>query len=247
MHTKIGVFDSGIGGATVLKECLKLCPDFEYIYYSDSKNNPYGDKRKEEVLNISSKICDYLINEGCKVIIIACNTASAISVDYLREKYKDIIFIAIEPALKVAYDSNELEGTLIMATIGTMDSERFNNLYDKYHYDNFYLLSCSGLANIIEHDYEKLENYLKDNLSKYKDKVKSVVLGCTHYSLIKKEIYDILGDVTFYDGNIGLAKRLRKIIEENNVIGGNNKITFIDSSNDSEKEKRFWNILNSKD
>lgn len=245
MQTKIGVFDSGIGGATVLKECLNLCSNYEYIYYSDSKNNPYGDKKREEVLNISSNICDYLISKGCKIIIIACNTASAICVDYLREKYKDIIFIAIEPAIKVAYDSNELEGTLVMATKGTMDSERFNILYDKYHYDNFYLLSCSGLANIIESNYEKLEDYLKDNLSIYKNKVKSVVLGCTHYSLIKKEISDVLGNVNFYDGNIGVSKQLKKIIEENNFISNDDKITFIDSLNDDEKEKRFWNILNS--
>lgn len=245
MQTKIGVFDSGIGGATVLKECLNLCSNYEYIYYSDSKNNPYGDKKREEVLNISSNICDYLISKGCKIIIIACNTASAICVDYLREKYKDILFIAIEPAIKVAYDSNELEGTLVMATKGTMDSERFNILYDKYHYDNFYLLSCSGLANIIESNYEKLEDYLKDNLSIYKNKVKSVVLGCTHYSLIKKEISDVLGNVNFYDGNIGVSKQLKKIIEENNFIGNDDKITFIDSLNDDEKEKRFWNILNS--
>lgn len=243
MQTKIGVFDSGIGGATVLKACLKECSNYEYIYYSDSKNNPYGDKDREEVLNISSNICDYLISEDCKIIIIACNTASAICVDYLREKYKDIIFIAIEPAVKVAYDSNELDGTLIMATKGTMDSERFNILYDKYHYDNFYLLSCSGLANIIESDYEKLEAYLKENLSNYKNKVNSVVLGCTHYSLIKKEISKILGNVNFYDGNIGVSKQLKKVLNDKNVTSVENKVTFIDSSNDIEKEKRFWDIL----
>jgi len=247
MKTKIGLFDSGIGGVTVLKECIKMCSNFEYIYYSDSKNNPYGDKKREEVLKLSSDICEYLINNGCKIIIIACNTASAICVDYLREKYKDIIFIAIEPAVKVAYDKHELDGTLIMATKGTMDSERFNNLYNKYHYDNFYLLSCSGLANIIESDYKKLEKYLKENLNKYKDKVKSVVLGCTHYSLIKKEISNVLGNVNFYDGNIGVSKKQKKIIEENNITMTENKITFIDSNKDKEKEKRFYSIINSKD
>ena len=244
MFTKIGVFDSGIGGVTVLKECLKLCPYYEYVYYSDSKNNPYGDKDIEEVLNISSNICKYLINKGCKIIIIACNTASAMSVDYLREKFKDITFIAIEPAIKVAYDKKELEGTLIMATKGTMDSERFNILYNKYHYDNFYLHPCIGLANIIENDYEKLD-YLENNLNKYKNKIKSIVLGCTHYSLIKKELSNLLGNVTFYEGTVGVAKRLKKIIEENNIMESKNKITFIDSLNNKEKEKRFYNILNS--
>ena len=234
MQNKIGVFDSGIGGATVLKECLKLCNNYEYIYYSDSKNNPYGDKDKKDVLEISSNICDYLISKGCKIIIIACNTASAISVEYLRNKYKDIIFIAIEPAIKDAY-LNEDKDTLIMVTEGTLNSEKFKALYDKYHYNNFYLLPCSGLADIIENDYNKLNDYLEFNLKEYKNKVKSVVLGCTHYSLIKKEISEILGNVNFYDGNIGVAKQLKRIIDDNRIISLENKITFIDSSNDLEK------------
>ena len=243
MKSKIGFFDSGIGGVTVLRECLKVVPNFEYLYYSDSFNNPYGDKSNEEVLRISSYITQYLIDNECKIIVIACNTASAICVEYLRRTYPDVYFIAIEPAVKCAYDNLE-DGTLIMATKGTMDSEKFNILYDKYHRDNFYLKSCVGLANLIENkDIDGIKNYLENNLSDYKDKIHSVVLGCTHYPLIKEEIRDILGDVTFYDGSIGVAKRLKRIIIDNGFISDNSGVIFVDSSNNKDKEKRFRELL----
>lgn len=245
--TKIGFFDSGIGGVTVLKECIKVVPNFYYIYYSDSINNPYGDKSREEVLKIASSVVEYLIDKGCNIIVIACNTASAICVEYLRKKYPSIIFVAIEPAVKCAYDNLE-DNTLIMATKGTMDSEKFHNLYDKYHRNNFYLKSCVGLANLIEQGNTKeIKEYLNENISEYKEKVNSVVLGCTHYPLIKKEISTILGNVTFYDGSIGVAKRLKEVIKENNFISNNKtQILFIDSSNDKIKEERFNQILKNK-
>ena len=241
---KIGFFDSGIGGVTVLKECIKVVPNFSYIYYSDSINNPYGDKSREEVLKIASSVVEYLIDKGCNIIVIACNTASAICVESLRIMYPNIIFIAIEPAIKCAYDNLE-DNTLIMATKGTMDSEKFHNLYDKYHRNNFYLKSCVGLANLIEQgNTNEIKEYLNENIKEYKEKVNSVVLGCTHYPLIKKEIKEILGDVTFYDGSIGVAKRLKEVIKENNFISNNKtQILFIDSSNDKIKEERFKNLL----
>ncbi len=246
MKTNIGIFDSGIGGVTVLKECIKLNPNFNYYYYSDSINNPYGDKSQDEVIKMCEKIVKNFINKSCYIIIIACNTASAMAVSYLREKYKDIHFIAIEPAIKMVYDTS-IDGTLIMATKGTLDSEKFNLLYDKYHHENFYLYSCVGLANLIEKgNYKEIVEYLNDNISKYKGKVSNVVLGCTHYPLIKSEIRDVLGNVTFYDGSNGIARRLRNIIEENNFIGRGKNISFIDSSNNLDKEIRFYRVLEEK-
>lgn len=242
--SKIGFFDSGIGGVTVLRECIKKNPDFEYLYYSDSFNNPYGDKLEEDVLEIASNIVDYLMNNGCFIIVIACNTASAICVEYLRGKYPGVFFVAIEPAVKCAYDNLE-DNTLIMATKGTMDSERFHILYDKYHRDNFYLKSCVGLANLIENgNVDLIKEYLENNLNMYKGKVHSVVLGCTHYPLIKKEITEVLGDVTFYDGSIGVSKQLGRIIRDNEFIrNGKGNVLFFDSSHDIMKEKRFMSLL----
>ena len=148
METNIGIFDSGIGGVTVLKECLNNNKNFNYYYYSDSIHNPYGEKSEEEVINYCDEIVKYFVDRDCHIIIIACNTASAMASLYLRNKYKNLHIIAIEPAIKLAYD-NSILSTLVMATKGTFDSEKFKELFDKYHHKNFYLYSCVGLANLI--------------------------------------------------------------------------------------------------
>lgn len=243
--TKIGFLDSGIGGVTVLKECIKLLDNFSYIYYSDSINNPYGDKDSNELIKIVDGIVVDLIKNGCYVIVLACNTASSICVDYLRKKYSNVKFIAIVPAIKLAYDRGNGANTLIMATKGTMDSKKFYDLYNQYSNNNFYLLSCVGLANLIEEgNFKELEEYLIKNLSCYKNKISSVVLGCTHYPLIKKELGKVLGNVDFYDGSVGVAKQLFRIINDNSYVSaGNYEICFIDSSKDENKRLRFFKIL----
>ena len=109
----IGLLDSGLGGVSVLKEIIKVIPKGHFIYYSDSVNNPYGNKKEEEVYEIVKNIVNYFREKNVKVIIIACNTASAICVKRLREEYKDMVFIAIEPAYKMVHDYNPLGKTLI--------------------------------------------------------------------------------------------------------------------------------------
>lgn len=235
----IGVFDSGIGGVTVLKELIKILPNEDYIYYSDTINNPYGDKTSDEIINISDDIVNKLINMGCKIIVIACNTASAISKEYLRNKY-NVPIIAIEPAYKSVND----ESTLVMATKATINSDKFKILFNTYDNHNTILLSCSGLADLIEEgNKDKIITYLENKIGKYKG-VKNVVLGCTHYPLIKEEITKVLGSVNFYDGSVGVAKHTKEVLEEKNLLSNNTgKITFIDSSNNKEKERLFYNIL----
>lgn len=236
----IGVFDSGIGGVTVMKELLRIMPNENYIYYSDTVNNPYGDKDNEEIIKISDNIVNKLINMGCKIIVIACNTASAISKDYLRNKY-NIPIIAIEPAYKTVSNN---EKTLVMATKATINSDKFQTLFNTYDNHNTILLSCSGLADLIEEgNKDKIITYLKEKIGKFKD-VKNVVLGCTHYPLIKKEIIEVLGDVTFYDGSTGVAKHTKEVLEERNLLSnGTGNITFIDSNNNKEKERLFYKLL----
>lgn len=176
-QSKIGVFDSGIGGVTVLKEIIKILPKESYIYYSDSKNNPYGDKSDKEILKICDNIVQFFIQEGCKAIVIACNTASAKAVKYLREKYTQIPFIAIEPAYKMVHDYSYDKPTLVMATQGTIKSEKFNLLFQQYDNYKTYLFPCVGLADLIEDGSEQeLEKYLKSHLGIYHGKVENVVL-----------------------------------------------------------------------
>lgn len=248
-ENKIGLFDSGIGGATVLKEILKVLPNENYIYYSDSINNPYGDKTDEEIFNICDKIVSGFIEEKCKAIVVACNTASAKAVVDLRKKYPDQIIIAIEPAYKMVHDFAYTDTTLIMATKGTIESERFHDLYEKYNNQKTYLMSCVGLADVIEEgNQEKIKKYLEENLSEYVGKVKNVVLGCTHYPLVQDEIANVLGDVKFFNGAPNLAKHLKNVLEEKDLISSSQetgRIYFEDSSNEEIKKERFFAYLNS--
>ena len=239
----IGIIDSGIGGVTIFREILKSIPKGHFIYYSDSINNPYGDKSKKEILDILDNVVTKLIDMGCTIIVIACNTASSIGVSYLREKYRKILFIATVPAYKMVHDYNPQGKTLVMATRGTIESEKFIELYHKYDNHNTILLSCIGLAELIENN-QDVRKYLNELLGKYKD-IDNVVLGCTHYPLIKSEIKKILGDVTFYDGSKGVTKELLRVLKMHNIKYESDelKIKFIDSSQNEFKEKRFWELL----
>ena len=239
----IGIIDSGIGGVTIFREILKSIPKGHFIYYSDSINNPYGDKSKKEILDILDNVVTKLIDMGCTIIVIACNTASSIGVSYLREKYRKILFIATEPAYKMVHDYNPQGKTLVMATRGTIESEKFLELYHKYDNHNTILLSCIGLAELIENN-KDVSKYLNELLGKYKD-IDNVVLGCTHYPLIKSEIKKVLGDITFYDGAKGVTKELLRVLKIHNINYEYEEleIKFIDSSQNEFKEKRFWKLL----
>ncbi len=145
----------------------------------------------------------------------------------------------------MVYDYGFKDKTLVLATKGTIESKKFLNLFRRYDNHQTTLFSCDGLANLIEkNDIDKIDEYLKINLDKFKG-VKNVVLGCTHYPLVKENIKKILGNVTFFDGSIGITHELeRKLISSNLINNGTGEITFICSS-DEEKEKRFYDIIKS--
>lgn len=144
-----------------------------------------------------------------------------------------------------AYD----KPTLVMATKGTMESEKFNLLFQKYDNYKTYLLPCVGLAELIEQgNREEVIKHLRKNIGIYKDKVQNVVLGCTHYPLVKNEIKDVLGEVQFFNGAPNLAKHLRNILEEKNILSkGKGTIEFEDSQNSEQKKNRFFEILKEED
>ena len=246
---KIGIFDSGIGGVTVLHEIIKILPQEDYLYYSDSKNNPYGDKTKEEIERLCDTIVQELLQENCKIIVIACNTASAVAAQSLRKRYPDISFVAIEPAYKMVYDYAYDKPTLVMATKGTIQSEKFNLLLKKYNNHQTFLIPCVGLAEKIEQDKkEEIKNYLEETIGTYKNKVENVVLGCTHYPLIQKEIGEVLGSVQFFNGASSLAKHLKNRLQEQKLLNSKKgNIEFKDSQRSEKKKKRFFEILNQMD
>ena len=251
-NAPVGFLDSGIGGITVLRKAVGVLPFESYRFFSDSLNNPYGDKEDCEIKARCDEIADILINkEGCKALVLACNTASARAAEYLREKYTDTPIIAIEPAYKMVHDINPGGFTLVMATRGTLESEKFHRLYYKYNNNKTDLLACVGLADLIEQGREdELKAYLENLLGKYAGKVENVVLGCTHYPLAEKEIKAVLGDVMFFDGADGVARQLRHVLEEKDLLNPSDTmgtVTFTDSDPDEatrqQKEKRFFEYM----
>ena len=229
----IGMFDSGIGGLTILDVLKEVVPNEDYLYYADNKNNPYGEKTDEELLDICSNVVDYLIDNNCKMIVIACNTATTKCMKKLRDKYKDIIFVGTVPAIKVASDHN-FKNTLVLATPATIDSERTNELVrdNKRDDQNIYLVPCSGLAHAIEvSDEETIDKILDDIYKEYKDKnIDSIVLGCTHYPFIKDKIYSRF-NCELLDGSLGVSMEVKRQLELNNLItnSGSGEVTIYKS------------------
>ena len=243
--SKIGVFDSGLGGLSVLKELLRLLPKEDYIYYADSVNVPYGEKSDEELLELTSRIVDYLIDNDCRLIVIACNTATTSCMKKLREKYPNIIFVGTVPAIKVAYDNN-YKNTVILATPYTTKSRRVQELIHDYKRDNqnFYLVSGGDLASLIEdNDNKKINEVLEGILGKYRNRVDSVVLGCTHYSLIKEEINKVLPGVVLLDGCKGISEEVKRQLINNNLLNSGTGNLIIINTKSDELVKRSYEIL----
>lgn len=237
----------------MLRQAVALLPNESYFFFSDSLNNPYGDKADGEIIARCDELVGEMINERkCKAIVLACNTASAKAAAFLRKKYASTPIIAIEPAYKMVHDFAPDGFTLVMATKGTLESEKFSALYSKYDNGNTELLACVGMADLIEQDrQEELDLYLENLLGKYRGKAENVVLGCTHYPLAMQNIKKVLGDVRFFDGANGVARRLVQVLKREKLLclsAEKGRIEFVDSSKDEaqrrEKERRFFAVLN---
>ena len=211
---KIGLFDSGKGGTTILTTVQKLLPNEEYRYVADSKNCPYGEKTDAELMQITSGIVEDLISWGAKIIVIACNTATTRCIKKLREKYPAVEFVGTEPAIRLAAKSDARK-VLVMATPGTVESERTAQLLaeNQKPSQKIELLACAGLADAIEKD-ENIDQTLEKLLGGVPKDFDLVVLGCTHYSLIKDRIQKYFKNAQLIDGTDGVARRVQKILQK---------------------------------
>lgn len=220
----IGFFDSGVGGLSVLREAIKVLPNEDFIYFGDSKNAPYGTKTVDEVKRLTFNAVEFLLGHNVKAVVIACNTATSAAIEDLRNSYKDIPIIGIEPALKPAVELNKKGKIVVMATPMTLAEKKFNDLMAKYKgRSEMVSLPCPGLVEYVEKGIVKgqeLNNYLQKKLSIIdKKEISSVVLGCTHYPFIKEELSKILGeDVVIIDGSLGTSIQLKRKLIKNNSL-----------------------------
>lgn len=207
----IGIFDSGVGGISVLKEAVRLMPREHFIFFGDTKNAPYGTKTKEDVLRLSRGIVEMLLNQGCKAIVIACNTATSAAAAFLRAEYAALPIIGMEPALKPASLIRQDGIVLSLATPGTIAGEKYAHLYALYG-KGVVSLPCPGLMEFAERGELEgpcLHAYLRELFAPYKGQnVEAVVLGCTHYVFLKNAIQAFFPGVPLIDGNEGTVRQL---------------------------------------
>ncbi len=225
----VGIFDSGIGGLSVWKEIVKLLPNEDIIYYADSGNCPYGKKSQQEIINISEKIVDFLITQNCKLIIVACNTATAAAIEHLRAKY-NIKFVGMEPAVKPAA-LNSITGKIgVLATSGTFRGKLFNETSKQYANDkDVHIQIGHGLVNAVENGLiksketrELLQKYLQPMLD---NNVDQIVLGCTHYPFLIDIITQIVdGRAKIIDPSYAVAKQAENLLNKDNLQNSLNKI-----------------------
>ena len=212
----VGVFDSGVGGISVLRELIRVMPCENYIYLGDSKNAPYGTKSLEEVRRLSLENARTLLEQGAKGLVVACNTATSAAVRLMRGMYPNLPIVGIEPALKPAALQKEHPHVLVMATPMTVQQEKFRQLMARYEEKaEIYPLPCPGLMEFVEAgdlESDMLHDFLQELLDPYLGKqLDSVVLGCTHYPFARRMIRQIVGDaVTIFDGGEGTAREMRR-------------------------------------
>ena len=231
-NSPIGFFDSGVGGTSIWKEVITRLPKEHTIYLSDSKNAPYGEKSKEQIIALCKKNTEFLLQKNCKIIVVACNTATTNAIDYLRSNY-NIPFIGIEPAIKPAALNTKTKKIAILATKGTLNSTLFEKTSSFINKDiEMHETIGKGLVELIEDGKlnskeitSLLSSYLKPMVA---NDIDSVVLGCTHYPYLIPQIKKIIGDqIKIIDSGEAVARQTQAILTKYNIANTQNNTQHI--------------------
>jgi glutamate racemase len=244
----IGVFDSGIGGLTLLHEIIKQLPNEQYCYYADSKNVPYSTKSEEEIKVFVEKAVLFFLQKQAKAIVLACNTATNVCIEDLRQRYT-LPIIAIQPAVKVAFDNNILQNTpykkiLVCATPITLRSARFQRLVDSLNAETLVeRLALPELVKLAEaEDFgKKATQYIEESLAQFDLKTfGSIVLGCTHFTYFEPIFNELAPKLSIFDGNEGTARHLKNILSKLKLLSNENfSVEYIESGEKSQHLTRF--------
>lgn len=257
MSRTIGVFDSGVGGLSVLQHIRATLPDARLIYVADSAHVPYGDKTPTYIAARSLVLTQFLIEQGAEAIVIACNTATAAAAQILREKYS-LPIIAMEPAVKPAVAATHSGVVGVLATIGTLESSRFAALLEKYAGDvEIITQGCPGLVERVEagdlhsdSTRQLIARYTAPLLARGAD---TLILGCTHYPFLTPVIREVNGKkITLIDTGAAVARELQRRIETElpeqpsasvaveNTVGGDHFFTSGEPHNATQIMSILW-------
>ena len=219
----IGIFDSGVGGLSVLREIRRRMPDESILYFGDQAHIPYGPRPMEQIRIFSEAITNFLLEQNAKIIVVACNTASAAALKYLREKFPKMIFVGMEPAVKPAAETTQTGRVGILATPATFQGALYASVVERFA-NGVELLqnTCNGLVQLIEQgklEEDETRKILEEALQPMLErKIDTVVLGCTHYPFVIPLIQEIVGDqVRVIDPAPAVAKQVQRLLEAGNM------------------------------
>ena len=239
----IGVFDSGVGGLSILASVKKLLPKESFVYLADQKNNPYGGRSVDEIKELSSKVIDFLIDRKVKLVIVACNTVSVNAIDYLRSKF-NIPIIAVVPVVKTISEKTKTGEVLVLSTPATAKSQYLKDLINKFsNGKKVHVVGTSKLEHLVEKGMisgSKVKSAIEESLSILKNSnIDSIALGCTHYPFLIKEIQKIVGPkVKIYDSGGAIARRTEAVLENENLLSEKSKGDVFYTTGDIEEFKR---------
>ena len=250
-NSDIAVFDSGVGGVSVLRELRRIMPGERYYYFGDSANAPYGRKTTDQVRTLTLAAGKkLLVDRDCKALVVACNTATAAAITELRAAYPDRIIVGIEPALKLACDRHP-GGTIgIMATDVTLREQKLAALMERVKRDCTVLrVQAPGVVELVEAgkcDTAEAVALMEKLLGPYGDTLDALVLGCTHYPFMKKAMSKVLGPgVELLDGGEGTARETKRRLAEAGLLReGTGELTVENSSGDRAKIDLTHRLLN---
>ena len=252
MYTKndyIAVFDSGVGGISVLRQLCKLMPDERYVYFGDSANAPYGSRPTQQVRELTLAAAEHLTRSyPVKALVVACNTATAAAIEILRAAYPDLIVIGIEPALKLAADRFPGGRIGVMATQVTLREGKFEDLLRRHGHDcTVDRIPAPGLVELIESgkgDGPETEEFMHRLLDGYVGRLDALVLGCTHYPFVQRTIARCLpGTVLLHSGE-GTARETRRRLEKAGLLhDGPGEVLITESLEDPQRLELAWRLL----
>lgn len=246
----IGIFDSGVGGLSVAREIRRQLPHEHLLYFADSAYCPYGGRSAEEIRDRSLAIGGYLIEQGAKVLVVACNSASGAALEALRESYP-LPVVGMEPAVKPAALTTRTGRIGVMATAATLAAQRFDRLMENYAREvEVVAQPCPGLVELVEEGEfagERVREALTGILEPLRRaEVDAVVLGCTHYPFLQEEIARVLGpQVTLIDSAPAVARQTRRVLEERGLLAAEGEGSLhVVTSGDPERVRpvatRLW-------
>lgn len=239
----IGVFDSGVGGLSVLKALLQELPGEKFLYFGDCANAPYGTKSTEAVRALTLAAAQKLFDRGIKALVVACNTATAAAINDLRQTYPESIIVGIEPAVKVAYDHFPKGKVGVLATPVTLREEKFAHLAESFSQMEIVSIPLPGLVELIEKG-QDTEDFLTPILQPYYGKLDAAVLGCTHYPLVAATIQKLLGENTaLLDGAVGVALQTKRRLLAADLLEKGEGCVVFESSAEGDFESRCKGLL----